>query len=351
VTASQHHIDPLLESAVPEIAAAEAVDLAADLYGLEAVVTELKGERDRNFHLRTRDGRQYVLKIGHPAEDPEVVRFQTQALLHIERRDPGLPVPRVLGTRRGDAEAVLARPADAPRIVRVLTYLEGEPLHRAPRSAAQRRNLGSCLARLDQALQGFSHPAAGHELMWDLKHASRVRGLLVHIADGARRALATSFLDAFEHHALPQMPNLRAQIIHNDMNPHNVLVASHAPDTIAGIIDFGDAVRAPLVNDLAVAAAYQLTEAGHPLAGPGDVAAGFHTTLPLEPDEIDLLFDLVATRMVLTVAISNWRAARHPENRDYILRNSAGAWAGLERLAGLSRAEAQDYLHHACEGV
>jgi hydroxylysine kinase len=349
--ASQHNIDPLLETAVPEIAAAEAAVLAADLYGLDAAVTELKGERDRNFHLRVRDGGEFVLKVGNPAEDPEVVRFQIRALLHVERRDPGLPVPRVIRTLAGDAEAVLAPPGVAPRIVRVLTYLRGELLHRAPRSAAQRRNLGSCLAGLDRALQGFSHPASGHELMWDLTHASRVRGLLVHIADGRRRALATRFLDAFELHALPQMPNLRAQVIHNDMNPHNVLVASHAPDAIAGIIDFGDAVRAPLINDLAVAAAYQLDRTGHPLEGAGDMAAGYHATLPLAAGEIDLLFDLIATRMVLTVAISNWRAARYPENRDYILRNSANAWAGLERLSGLSRAEAQDYLHRACQGA
>jgi len=344
----QQDIDSLLATAVPEIAMEEAERLAADLYGLDAVAAELKGERDRNFHLRTRDGGHYVLKVGNPAEDPDVTHFQTQVLLHVESRDAALPVPRVIRTRAGEAEAVLARPGEAPRIVRILTYLQGEPLYRAPNNAAQRRNLGTCLARLDLALQGFSHPASGHELMWDLKHAGRVRGLLMHIADETRRALATRFLDAFERHALPLMPSLRAQIIHNDMNPHNVLVSPHAPDEIAGIIDFGDAVHAPLVNDLAVGAAYQMIEAGHPLEGPGDMVAGFHRVLPLEPVEIDILFDLIATRMVLTVAISNWRAARYPENRDYILRNNPKAWEGLARLSGLSRADAQAYLRNIC---
>ncbi len=347
----QQDIDSLLATAVPDFSTKEAERLAADLYGLDAVASELKGERDRNFYLRTRDGGHYVLKVSNPAEGAQVTHFQTQALLHVENRDGTLPVPRVIRTREGRAEALLSRSGEEPRIVRILTYLQGEPLHRAPHSPAQRRNLGACLARLDRALQGFTHPGSGHELMWDLQHAGRVRGLLVHIADDARRALATRFLDAFEQHALPQMPILRAQIIHNDLNPHNVLVFPNAPDEIAGIIDFGDAVQAPLVNDLAVAAAYQMTKAGHPLEGPGHMVAGFHAVLPLEPEEIAVLFDLIATRMVLTVAISNWRAARYPENRDYILRNAPKAWAGLERLAQLSREEAQTYLRQACQGA
>ncbi|RDI57926.1 phosphotransferase [Microvirga subterranea] len=347
----QQDINVSLATAVPDLSAQEAEQIAADLYGLDAVASELKGERDRNFHLRTQDERHYVLKVSNPAEDVQVTHFQTQALLHVEDRDGTLPVPRVIRTREGRAEALLARSGAEPRIVRILTYLQGEPLHRAPHSSAQRRNLGACLARLDLALQGFTHPGSGHELMWDLQHASRARGLLVHIADEARRALATRFLDAFESHALPLMPGLRAQIIHNDLNPHNVLVFPDAPDEISGIIDFGDAVHAPLVCDLAVAAAYQMTEVGHPLEGPGHMVSGFHAVLPLEPEEIDILFDLIATRMVLTVAISNWRASRYPENRDYILRNAPRAWAGLESLAQLSRDEAQTYLRQACQGA
>ena len=44
-------------------------------------------------------------------------------------------------------------------------------------------------------------------------------------------------------------------------------------------------------------------------------------------DELDILFDLIATRMVLTVTISAWRASRYPDNAAYILRNCEKAWA------------------------
>ena len=118
---------------------------------------------------------------------------------------------------------------------------------------------------------------------------------------------------------------------------------------IAGVIDFGDMVHAPLVNNLAVAAAYQLAPAGHPLETVADLVGAYHGVVPLEDAELDLLFDLIATRMVLTVTISGWRAARYPDNAAYILRNNSQAWAGLERIGVLTRTEAQDYLRRACK--
>ncbi|WP_209425410.1 phosphotransferase [Pararhodobacter sp. SW119] len=338
----------LLETAAPAVSLPEAEAIARDVFGLSAAVSPLSGERDSNFHLRVDGAAQFVLKFSHPSEDPQVTAFQTAALLHVAARDPALPVPRVHLTRDGAPDWLFARPGEAPRIVRVLSYLDGEPLHRAPASAAQRRNLGAVLARLARALQGFAHPAAHHELLWDIQHADRVRGLLDHIPDPQQRGLARRFLDNFEAHALPVLDQLRAQVIHNDLNPHNVLVSAEDPGRIAGIIDFGDMVHAPLVNDLAVAAAYHPAQADHPLAAMADLVAGYHDVLPLQEEECALLFDLIAARMVVSVAISGWRAARHPDNRDYILRNNRLAWIGLESLDQIPRAQAQDYFRHLC---
>jgi hydroxylysine kinase len=98
------------------------------------------------------------------------------------------------------------------------------------------------------------------------------------------------------------------------------------------------------VNDPAVAAAYRNMDTGHPLETVSEFIAGYHAVLPLEDAEFEILFDLVATRMILTVLITSWRADIQPENREYILRNAPSAWAGLERFASLDRAEAHAYL-------
>ena len=47
---------------------------------------------------------------------------------------------------------------------------------------------------------------------------------------------------------VPKLAQLRSQIIHGDIHPYNTLMADDA--TITGIIDFGDLVHAPLVQDL-----------------------------------------------------------------------------------------------------
>ncbi len=338
----------LLDTASPELSLQDVERIAYEVFGLETQASGLTGERDRNFHLRSGDV-HYVLKVSNPAEDPQVIDFQTKALLHIAAVDPDLPVPRLMRSRTGAADWLLEGPGEAPRLVRVLSFLQGVSMHKAAPGKSLQHNLGLHAARLDLALRGFFHAGAGHELMWDLKHANAVRPLLAHIRDPAQRALAERVLDRFDQHALPRLPGLRAQVIHNDLNPHNVLVAPDDHSRVVGIIDFGDMVHAPLINSLAVAGAYQVSETGHPLELVAEMVAAYHRIVPLEPVELDLLFDLITTRMVLTVAISGWRAARYPENQTYILRNNLQAWARLTRCDTLERAEAQAYLRQACQ--
>ncbi|MET0187172.1 MAG: aminoglycoside phosphotransferase, partial [Achromobacter sp.] len=53
-------------------------------------------------------------------------------------------------------------------------------------------------------------------------------------------------------------------------------------------------------------------------------------------------------RMVMVVAIGGWRAARYPENADYILRNNAISWQRLAACDAVPRATAQRVLRAAC---
>lgn len=335
----------LLEVAAPPVSDAEAEDLAREHFGLDVAVEPLVGERDRNFHLRDGNSREYVLKVIHPLEDEAVTDFHSKLLLHIQARDPELAVPLLMRPRNTDAnEAVWHTDEHPPRRVRCLTYLPGCPLHRAERNAEQKRNLGTFLARLNLALHGFRHPADGHELLWDTKHADRARALLNNL-DDARKTLANRALDRFASHVLPRLTHLRSQVIHNDFNPHNVLAGIPRNEEIAGVIDFGDSVHSPIVQDLAVAAAYQFEPTGHPLEGPAEVAAAFHKLHPLLPEEIEILPDFIGARFALAIAISFWRAARHPDNAAYIMRNQNAAWSGLQRLNEISRDEAIDWLH------
>lgn len=318
-----------LHAAPPALSPQMAAGLARSHFGLAcAEVRPLTAERDQNLMLRCDDGSAWVMKVAHPGEARAITDFQTAALSHLERTAPGLPVPRVRPARDGAGEVVATLPDGRRSVVRVLAWLGGQPLVHAPRSPRQRENLAHCLAGLGRAFQGFSHPGQDHYLQWDISHLDRLAPLIPAIEDERARAATAAVLADFTATARPALPTLRRQVIYNDLNFHNVLVDPADPDRIAGIIDFGDIIAAPLINDLAVAASYQLAgEAGRAQAA--EFIAAYHRALPLRDEEIRLLPLLIEARLAMTLLITGYRARLHPENAAYILRNNASARAAL----------------------
>lgn len=328
----------LLATLPPQLGEAELSALLLRHYGLVGPLKRLTSERDLNLHLVT-PTQGYVVKVANRAEAREVTDFQTAALLHLEGK--GLPVPQVMRTGAGATEV------DTPAgLMRVLTYLEGRPMHLAPPSHGRRGAMGAMAARISLGLQGFAHPGADHVLQWDIRQASALRPLLPHVPDDLR-PLCAATLDRFDAEVFPRLAGCRWQVVHNDLNPHNVLVDTADPDRIAGVLDFGDMVRTPLVCDLGVAASYQVDIAA-PLESLVEFTAAYHRVLPLTRGELALVPNLTATRMVTTLCITSWRAARYPENAGYILRNFPSARDGLSALTALPRETLQEALRNAC---
>ena len=339
--------DDVLTTDAPAVDVGDAQALLRAQYGIDGVLQPLNGERDQNFHVRTANGVGYVFKIAHPAEAREVTNLQIEALRHIAVVDPALPVPHVIPTLTGGYAFEIEPPRGPARLARLLTYLPGAMLSDVSRTAALNRNLGAFAARVGRALRGFFHTGAGHVLLWDIRQAPRVRSFLPYAPAETRPAVAR-FIDQFEQHALPMLPRLRAQVIHNDMNSHNVVMDPMQPDRVAGLIDFGDMLHAPLVMDVAVACAYLHHDSGHPLLPAAQFAAAYHRACPLEPDEIDILYDLVAVRLAIAPAITFWQAERFPALRDYVLRESVTMGRMLACYASVSRDDARSYFHRAC---
>lgn len=342
--------DVLLTASAPVCDEREAESISREHFGITGTARSLTSERDRNFLIETAHGDRFVLKVANAAEHPLITDLQTQALLHIAQTDPALLVPAVWPTRQGESAKLLTIASGTTHVVRVISYLDGKPLHETRSTPTQRRALGVCLARLGLALREFQHEGGGRYLLWDLKQAPALRALLPLIPERDQRETMERFLSAYDAHVLPNLGTMRTQMIHSDFNPHNILVSPSNPDVVTGIIDFGDIVRTPLVNDIATAGSYLPAPPNeHPLGPFADLVAAYHSVVPLEDVELDHLFDLVAVRQTALLAITNWRASRHPENRNYILRNASRVWAGLRRLAELTREDAQLYLRRACQ--
>ncbi|WP_060480949.1 phosphotransferase [Pseudomonas sp. NBRC 111119] len=340
--------DSLLEVAPAHVSDAQAGEMLHRHFGLSGTLEKLGGERDLNFRVLLPDGASRLLKLSHPLENPDVVDFHNQAMRCIALRDPALPVQRVHTSLAGD-HFVRVEVNGQRMLARLLSFVDGMQLHRVGRTTqAFRRSLGASLARLDVALEAFDHPAARHTLLWDMQHAAHLRPLLAHLEPGQGRALVEQSLDQFEAQVVPTMAGLRRQVIHNDMNPHNIIVDADNPDILRNILDFGDMVHAPLINEVAVAASYHLGHDGDALAPALDVIAAYHQHNPLAREELQLLPELLRTRLASALCINSWRAQLHPENRAYIHRNSQRAWASLASIAALPRAEIENRILAAC---
>jgi Ser/Thr protein kinase RdoA (MazF antagonist) len=333
-----------LSTTAPSLAPAELRALARRLYGVDGTIQPLAGERDQNCRIETADGRRYVLKISNPSERVDVVDFQVAALDHIARSSPLLPVPRVVRTVEGRTRGIVSLGGNMHATARMLTYLDGIQIRETARSAAQRRAMGAGLARLNLALEGFAHPGAMHDLLWNVSAAHRLASKLDGIVNTHRRSLAKAFMARFTRHVLPRLGSLRCQVIHNDYHLYNVLVSPGDQARIVGIIDFGDMLHAPLVGEVGTAAAFHMAGAADPFEGPAEFVAAYHAALPLVPVEQEIVADFMATRHLITVLISEWRSARYPGNRPYIMRHNPAAWEALSDMADLSRAEARDRL-------
>lgn len=323
--------DAPMTTGAPHLSIDEAANLVERLYGLIGEAHPLSSERDQNLHIKTPED-EFLLRISNAAEPAEIIDLQNRALVHIAEVDPDLPTPRLIYTRDGAEHGHVAVDARGANVVRLFTYLAGVQVRGTKRSGAQRRALGAGLARLDLALRGFEHAAAQHDLLWNIAKADRLAHLIGEISGEARRRMVRRFMDRFEREVRPRLGSLRAQVIHNDFNLYNVLVAADDAARLTGIIDFGDIVRAPLVCDVATGAAYQMVNEPDPLAAAAEFIGAYQALLPLDAAERAVLFDLIAIRHLITVLISEWRAARNPQNRSYIMRHNAEAWEALAAL-------------------
>ena len=305
----------VLEASPPRFSADEVAAIAGDLFGIGGEARDLGSERDQTFLIG-----DSVVKISNTGEDAAVLDLEASALLHIARVDPELPIARLRGSGTYDGHFV--------RVFERLPGTSGGPnLSDAAVFAFTAMN-----ARLNLALRGFFHPAAGRDLLWNPAQAARLRPLVSAIPDAGRRGIVERVLDRYEERVAPRWAFLPAQIVHCDFTTDNVLFDELG--RVSGITDFGDMSFSAQAGDFAIDVVSLLR--GRPaddVFGIARIAVdGYRSRIPLEDQELDLLGDLVAARLAALVTISAWRVERYPENAQYIQAWDADSWALLEQF-------------------
>lgn len=323
MSSSHDPIDPALVTSL----LAEHYDLAGRL---QAVATE----KDDTFRLRAHSA-GYLVKVSPPDEAASVVDLQTAVMRFLEEAAPELPVQRVRLTVDGSDHVAIETSDGRTRVLRVFDFVEGSVWAQTRPDDQQLAVVGEMLGRVDVALEGFAHPADRRGLVWDIGHFHELTDLLEDTLDAGHRGLAERVFGLFEATVVPMLDDLETQVIHGDYSPHNVVVDDQREGhegCVTGVIDFGDTMRSALIFDPAVAMANLLGRTpDDPWREACAFVAGYERTRPIRDRELPLLPVAALARLTLRALITNWRAKRVPERRDYLLAHAKDDWINVER--------------------
>lgn len=323
----------LLTERAPALTGQELSRLLDRYYNLSGTSRALGGERDQNVLVSTNEGRRYVLKIANTSEPVDAIVLQHEALEHMARTAPELPLPRVERTVDGQT-IVKVTSENTTYLARLVTYLPGKPAIDLAPGPDFLRDLARLLANMDIALKSFRHRAGSREMIWDLCNAGKLEDKIVHLEDPAQRTLAKRVMSDFRECTEPALSGLRRQIIHNDINQNNIM-RDPLTGAITGIIDFGDMIESCLVNEVAIAIAHQLYRQPDILGVAGAFVAAYCDRLALMQEEKAVLFGLVKMRLLVREIIAAWRETTDGGASNYRKDISRLGWQALERAVAI----------------
>ena len=319
----------------PKFDQGQVIEIIKSLYGLSGSFRELPSYRDQNFHLVTKTGEEYVIKISATSEKYETLDFQNQAMHHLASRTDSPIYPQVQNTVSGDEITRIDGLEGQSHYVRMISYLHGTVMSSVnPHSPEMLIDFGRFVGFLSKSLADFDHPATHRDFNWDLKKApSTIGKFKEHVTDPEKHKLVEHFLNLFQTLVVPRMEELRISVIHNDANDDNVIINNpHNDQRTFGIVDFGDTIYSHTINELAIAIAYAMLDKTDPIGAAQRIITGYHSVFPLTELELELLFPLACTRLATSVSVSAYQKKLEPDNEHLVISEDR-AWVVLSQLA------------------
>ncbi len=311
---------------VPDFDDGKIATILKELYDIEGKISPLVSFEDQNARITAKNGR-YIFKVANKTWSRDFIKNQTDVLDHLQHTAPDLKFPNVVKTLNNDAITYVDGFA-----VRLLTFLEGELLANMPRSPELYHNIGRFLGQFSKAMQSFTPTSLeGSDPLWKLDNVIACKQFLGDVDDEDARERIGRLYDDYEETILPMLPNLRKAAIHSDANEQNFLIATDQPTKVTGLIDFGELQYASQINDLAITLAYALLDEDDIATASANIISGYEDEFAFMPEEREIIYDLMAMRLVTNIIMTSHSAKKAPDN-DYILISQKPARALLKKL-------------------
>ncbi|MBT8221115.1 MAG: aminotransferase class III-fold pyridoxal phosphate-dependent enzyme [Bacteroidia bacterium] len=323
---------------------ARLLKLLEQAYGIKGKLHLLYSEKDKIYRLDSgkNNTSRYIIKQIHPTVNVKHLQLQHSLINSLSQAGVPYQLPQSLQTIDGD---VILKSDDHYWVVQ--NHLDGVLMANAtPIMPTTRNSIGRMLAGFQKVFTSKRYDADIYPSKWDNDQA----GWLSEHLDlfERRRPLVERNFKAYlnvEH----KISKLRKSICYNDANEHNIFLQFNREHEylVSGCIDFGDAIFTSTINEVAIASAYAMMNVAAPLTAAGDIVEGFYEEFEILDDELELLFILIKTRLLVSLTHATINAQLHPDN-EYLQISADSGWRLLEKLDKIHPNLAHYYFRSRC---
>ncbi|WP_191413793.1 phosphotransferase [Salinibacterium sp. ZJ450] len=303
------------------------------------MIRAIVGETYLNVALTDDAGRKYIAKLAPLSVDPLALEWQGLLVDRVAAARLEFATPRLVRTTNGETTTRITD-GSAQGTLRLFTWVEGILMSDVPRYSDHFLNsLGRLSARLTQALEGVGAGGSG-EHFWSL---ARTHVSLSEVLDGLPLGVEASLIgevsEFHKRHVVALLDELPRSVVHQDLNPYNVLADPFDNDLVIGVIDFDDAEETIRVADIAIAAGYAMVDHRDPVGALIATVNGYQTVLPLTPSERSSILALSLLRLCLSWA--TWSRRANGDRNSYAAVRMGSTWPVLQRVIALGLENAQ----------
>ena len=325
----------------------KAEEILFNLYTIKGKASKLPGEIDANFKVNIGGENPYILKISPENTNESELDFQQKILAYLDNKNSSLIAPKTILDKHKKAISEICLDGKTTLKVRLLTWIDGRVWSSVnPKLNDLRFSLGEKAGEITKNLQGFQHSEAEREFVWDIAQGLWTKEHL-HLFKNEEREIIEYFLNKFESFQ-NEYSKLRKSVVHNDANDNNILVSENLINPkVTAIIDFGDAIKTQIINDVAITCAYAIMDKNDPLEASLTIIKGYHSAFNLHEKEFEFLYVLIGIRLVISVTKSAINKIENPENK-YLLISEKPAWSLLKKWQHVSEDFAYYSFRNAC---
>ena len=292
------------------------------------LLKKFNSERDKNFLIKLNNSTSFVLKISNPEESKDLLLMQDFILDNLSKRTSIKSfIPKKIHKTIFTYPDLLGRLCH----VRILFFVEGDMYALVKHNESLEKSLGAMLGNLSSELKNLNKPAAFRNFEWDPSNVLWLKKDL-NLFNGAKKNILINNINEHNFFVQNNKKKLRYSLTHGDANNYNLVVKKNK---VVALLDYGDMIYAPTINDLAIALSYALMNKSDLYSSLVNIVTAYHDKFKISFDEIFSLMTLVKARLSITVIMAEKQKKKFPNN-NYLSISENDAWKLLYKLDNIN---------------